>query len=722
MASSPLGELAPFGGGPERLSVLLVDDDEQMVELSATYLERELPDADTTGITDPSAALAELRENAETYDCVVSDFDMPGMDGLELFAAIREAEVEVPFVLFTGKGSEEIASRAISAGVDEYLQKGGTEEYPVLANKVENLVEKYWAERQVRKGFLAIESAEEGIGIIDDGGVYQYMNEAYAEVYDRDRAELIGRHWEVLYPSDETRRFNEEILPELESEGTWRGRSTGVTEGGRLVPEQLVLTQMDDGGHVCIVQELGRSDELESELELKTNALDAASVGIVITDPTVADNPVVYVNEGFEELTGYDTQEALGLDWELLRGPETDPETVATIRDAVEEREPIAADVRAYDADDEPFWVHVDVSPIEDDDGRVSQLVWFLSDVTKRRQREERLRSSTARLEALFENSPDMIVTHDADGVLRDVNQRMCEELGYEEEELIGKRAWDVDTEVDPDRARDFWADCPSNTPHRFEGELRRRDGSTFPVEIHLIRLDLDGADRFVAMDRDISDQKAREAELIERNERLDRFASVVSHDLRNPLTVANGRLTLLADEVDSEHIDHIDRALTRMDDLVDDLLALAREGEGAIDVEPVPVAEVTRACWETIETGDATLSAESEFAVEADENRLRQLLENLVANAVEHGGDGVSVTVGSTDSGFFVADDGPGIPPSERDRVSDAGYTTAEGGTGFGLSIVKRVADAHGWRIDIGESDDGGARFEFSGVDFRDP
>ncbi|POG55572.1 PAS domain-containing protein [Haloferax marisrubri] len=375
MDVSLLHDIAPFSTEQRAMRILLVDDDEPMVELSATFLERELADAETATYTDPEPALDELTDGG--YDCVVSDYDMPGMDGLELLTAAREQGIEIPFVLFTGKGSEEIASRAISAGVDEYLQKGGPEEYPVLANKVSNLVEKYWAETHMRRGFLAIESAEEGIGIIDGDGVYQYMNKAYAALYDRDRTELIGEHWDILYPDDEARRFHEEILPQLEAEGSWRGFSTGVTKDGEAVPERLVLTQMDDGGHVCIVQELTEVDALQAEVELKDRVLDAIGVGIVVTDPSQDDNPIVYCNEAFEALTGYDAESVTGRNCRFLQGPEKDPETVAEIRAALDAGESISTEIRNYDVDGEPFWNRLDIHPVRDDDGALECFVGF---------------------------------------------------------------------------------------------------------------------------------------------------------------------------------------------------------------------------------------------------------------------------------------------------------------------------------------------------------
>jgi signal transduction histidine kinase len=214
---------------------------------------------------------------------------------------------------------------------------------------------------------------------------------------------------------------------------------------------------------------------------------------------------------------------------------------------------------------------------------------------------------------------------------------------------------------------------------------------------------------------------RARRRELARQNERLEEFASVVSHDLRNPLNVARGRFELATEGRDGEHVAAVERAHERMSDLIDDLLTLARGGDSVGDAEPVPLADVVRNCWRTVDTADATIHVDAASAVYADRSRLQQLLENFLRNSVEHGGDGVTVTVGELDDGFYVADDGPGIPAGERENVFDAGYSTSTDGTGFGLSIVREVADAHGWTVRAVESDDGGARFEVTGVEFVD-
>jgi signal transduction histidine kinase len=141
--------------------------------------------------------------------------------------------------------------------------------------------------------------------------------------------------------------------------------------------------------------------------------------------------------------------------------------------------------------------------------------------------------------------------------------------------------------------------------------------------------------------------------------------------------------------------------------------------------LESVVVEDVVADAWELVadDAEGATLQyADGTFEstiIKADVDRLAQLLENLLRNAVEHGGEDVTVTVGPLDEGFYVEDDGSGIDDEDREKIFSAGYSTQENGVGFGLSIVKQVADAHGWEVSVVERSSGGARFEISGVEF---
>lgn len=225
-----------------------------------------------------------------------------------------------------------------------------------------------------------------------------------------------------------------------------------------------------------------------------------------------------------------------------------------------------------------------------------------------------------------------------------------------------------------------------------------------------------------VGITTDITSYKRREQELAEQNARLEEFAGVLSHDLRNPLSVADGHIELARAERDSEHLDAAACAVDRIDELVDDLLETvradapdARQGGEPRTLSTVEVAAVADECWANVDTGTASLRVPADGEVDADRSRLKRVFENLFTNAVEHGGSEVTVTVGDLDAdgGFYVADDGRGIPDAARERVFESGYSTAADGVGLGLHIVREIAAAHGWQVAVTDSATGGTRFE---------
>ncbi|NEU58072.1 GAF domain-containing protein [Halorussus sp. MSC15.2] len=261
-------------------------------------------------------------------------------------------------------------------------------------------------------------------------------------------------------------------------------------------------------------------------------------------------------------------------------------------------------------------------------------------------------------------------------------------------------------------------------------------------------------------------ERERRETELSRQRDRFEEFADVISHDLRNPLNVAEGRLSLAREEHDSDHLDVVADALGRIETIVEDTLTLAREGRTVSDPQSVSLGDLATECWGMVESEDVDFTVLDNGRIRAAPDRLRRVFENLFRNAVEHGstcprshahedavehatpvgrevlentaehgapgerrsvfaeeeGDAgvTTVRVGRLDGrGFYVEDDGPGIPEDEREAVFDPGYTTSESGTGLGLAIVARIAEAHGWTVDITDETDGGTRFRFENVEF---
>lgn len=327
---------------------------------------------------------------------------------------------------------------------------------------------------------------------------------------------------------------------------------------------------------------------------------------------------------------------------------------------------------------------------------------------------------SRSQLRSLLDQSEDIIIAVEDTGQISFVNSAAEDMLGYDPDEMVGMNAFEFIHEDDRNAVFERFTDLienPGMTTDRLQHRMVRDDGRTIWVESigsNQADTDLGG---YVINTRNIGDIKAYQIELERQIDRLDQFAGVVSHDLRNPLNVAQGRLELASEECESEDLDSAAQALERMETLIQDMLSLARAGESVGETEAVGLADLIDACWRNVETESAQLVTETDTVIRADETRLQQLFENLFRNAIEHGGAEVTITVGDLPSGFFVADDGLGIPPEIREQVLEPGYSTSEQGTGFGLSIVRDIAAAHGWDIDVTSSDADGARFEFTGV-----
>jgi signal transduction histidine kinase len=310
------------------------------------------------------------------------------------------------------------------------------------------------------------------------------------------------------------------------------------------------------------------------------------------------------------------------------------------------------------------------------------------------------------------------VLTVDTDNQIIDINRAARQLLEVDEDvQVIGQKIETVFPDT-PAAQEAYWSGTGINS------------GETFDLEFHGQYYEIEATDLTRAngripgrsyLIRDITAQRAQKQELERKNERLDQFASRVSHDLQNPLHVAEGNLELAQAEVDSEHLAAVEIAHERMRTLIDDLLRLARHGDNIEEIEQVDLASVAEATWRNVATAEATLVTETEQVIMADLTRVPQLLENLFQNAIKHGGDDVTVTVGELEDGFFVADDGAGIPSDERNKLFEAGYSTADDGTGFGLNIVQEIIKAHEWIIRVSDSDDGGARFEITAVEIVD-
>ena len=493
-----------------------------------------------------------------------------------------------------------------------------------------------------------------------------------------------------------------------------------------------------------VTEQAERERDLEATNQRLESLIEATPLSVMELD---SDGAIIRWNNEAEHMFGWSEEEVRG-EFNPIVPAEQEAEFTTLLQRALSGERIRAKEIRRERKDGSELDLLLSVAPITGPDGEATSVLAVLEDITEQKQLEARLRSlqETAQDLSGAESSEEIgsIAVDAAAGIL-DLEITGIWEYDEREAALVPI--------TETPAARDLFDDSPRFTagdglaldafesgetqvyddvqtegePHNPDTEIRSEiivplgeyglmsTGSVSPrvfseTDVDLFRIL--GATVEGALAR-----ASREAELHRQNERLDQFASVVAHDLRNPLSVAMGFLEIASETGDADHFEKVASAHDRIERLIEDLLTLARGKTTIEDAQAVSLESITTEAWGYVDTDEATLTLTDDVpTVTGDASRLTQLFENLFRNAVEHGGSGVTVTVGrlADDSGFYVEDNGSGIPEERRDEVFDHGVTSSDGGTGFGLSIVADIAKAHGWAVSVTDGADGGARFEF--------
>ncbi|PHQ47228.1 PAS domain-containing sensor histidine kinase [Halorubrum sp. C3] len=435
------------------------------------------------------------------------------------------------------------------------------------------------------------------------------------------------------------------------------------------------------------------------------------------------DGTITYVSPAITRILGYDPDELVGHEGFEFVHPE-DRERNADALESVLSNPSGSetVEVRFRHADGSWRWIEATMRNRVDDD-IIDGILLSSRDITERKEYEREARELAEEYEAVLNSVEDAIflmnVEEDGDGVrfeFERLSPSYERQTGITTEEVQGQTPQAVfGEEQGAELAANYHRCVKAGEPISYQEELLVSEGARF-WQTKLAPVVSDGEiTRLVGVTRNVTERVERERQLRQQNERLGEFASVISHDLRSPLNVAQGRAALLAEQGESEHLDPLLQALDRMEAIVEDTLTLARQGDTISETESVSLTDLVGKCWATVDTDDATIDIVDEMTFQADPDRLRHVFENLFRNAVEHGGSDVTVRVGRhNELGIYVEDNGPGIPVEKRDEVFEPGHSSAQGGTGFGLTIVKRIVEAHGWELSVSDGTDGGARFEF--------
>jgi PAS domain S-box-containing protein len=648
------------------IRLLYVDADGERQLAVQRLLEEDCPVVvfDVTTVSDADTALDWVDNRA--VDCLVSAPQIQGSDGLTLLKQVRESLCDLPTVLVTDEGSEQLAAEAVRADVTEYVSHDGW--VGDLDGLPERILDAIGREHECLRTCrldgveAAVEHAADAIVITDDEGTIEYANPAFEEITGYSREAVIGQNPRILKSGEQNGAYYAELWETILSGEVWEEEIVNETKSGERYVAHQTITPVTDGDgtvqkFVGIQRDVTRQKHLETQVERAATTLSRVYDATADTDLSLRakiqsvleiatrhlDFPIGYVTR----IDG-DTQHVIAAvgDHDEIQPDDSDPLDQTYCRRTIARQEPVVlGDAVEQGWEDDPayerFGLRCYLGARVLVDGEPYGTVCFGGTEPK-----------------------DELTLQSQQSTVR----TLAKWIGYEMER------------------------------HRYEHQLERQ------------------------------------------NERLDEFASLVSHDLRNPLNVAVARLDAAVSTGDEAHLEAVSEAHDRMETIIEDTLTLARQGDLVETTTPVSLSEFAPECWRGVETTGATLDVVDDVTVDGDPERLRHVFENLFRNAVEHGldepsvadargdtiecvpdesvtttadDDQLTVRVGSMDTGFYVADDGPGIDPDDREQVFDHGYTSA-GGTGCGLSIVESIAEAHGWTVSVTGSWAGGARFEF--------
>ena len=729
-------------------SLLYVDDEPALLNLGKLFLERAGDFRVTTAIS-AHEGLGKLA--AESFDAVISDYQMPGMDGIALRKEVRTIHGAIPFILFTGKGREEVVIEAINNGVDFYLQKGGAPQaqFAELRHKILIALER-------RRALDALRDSEQRLSdiinflpdatfAINTDGVVIAWNKAFEIMSGIAASSIIGKgSYEYAFAFFPERR---PILIDLIHATDEKIRELGYTiiqrEGDVLIAESGSPRPLGKPGYflgkasllydkngriagaiesVRDITEQKRTDELIRESESKYRELVENANTIILKLDTAGN--VTFFNEFAQRFFGYGPDEALGkpVTATILPGTESgsDRDLFLMMEDIVcHPEDHVHNENENITKQGDRVWIQWWNKPIYDAQGRYTGVLCAGTDITKRKQTEDELRKENEKNRTLMDHASDAIFIIDAGtGILADANKKAQDLVKRPLAELVNMHHCDL---------------TPSEFHEACEAAFRKilqegggsqplvvidRDGLRIPVLASAALIDIGGRQFVMAIFHDISEIQMAQDALRLANRKLNLMAEITRHDIRNKLTVMSGYLDLVKDRPPEPdyfmYMKKLETIVGHISENIEFTRLYQNLGVAAPDWQNVHDV-FFRACAR-IDIRKICVQSDTGGLVIFADPLLERAFHNLAENVVLHGGTVQTIRISARESAdaavIVIEDDGIGIPPSDKEKIFSKGFGK---NTGLGLFLVQEILSITG--ITIRETGEyrRGARFELS-------
>jgi PAS domain S-box-containing protein len=650
-------------------------------------------------------------------------------ESLELRVAERTTEIKI----YNQKLQKEIADRqkiAITLLELTQLQNAilNSANYTIISTDTDGTIKTFNRAAQQYLGY----SPEEVVGKVTPAIIHDPLEVG-------QRAEVLFQELGVrIEPGFEV--FVARARRGIADENEW----TYIRKDGSRLPVLLSVTALYDSdgninGFLGIGQDISDRKKAEKELRDLTAAMQNAVEGISRLD---LEGRYVNINRAYSHKCGYEPEEMIGMEWPITVHPDDFEMLVLAYQEMLISGK-VEAEARGVRKDGSLFYKQVTMVKACDEQGIFNGHHCFMKDITDRKLTETALQESEFRYRQIVELAEEGIWVIDSDAVTTYVNHAMARMLGYSELEMLGRSIFDFMDEQEQQETNEYVERRKQGIGEKHESKLKSKDGkdvwtyiSSSPV------IDEQGNMRSsCALVYNITERKESEQQMLQlttelkrSNEELEQFAYVASHDLQEPLRAITSYTQLLAqryqgnlDAKADKYINYVVDGATRMQQLINDLLAYSRTGRGQ-EFEWVDCNDVVQQSLSNLQIAiaekKAIVACEEMPTLMADEFQLVQLFQNLIANAVKFCCENIPLihidAVRSESEWLFsVRDNGIGIAPEYADRIfiifqrlhSRREYS----GTGIGLSMCKRIVERHGGRIWVESQEGEGATFYFT-------